>query len=73
MENITFPIGLGQRYTRKGNPYPTVTAAQIEALVESPHSREKADALWFIPSSYSAGWVRNHLVQQELGKFSSKL
>ena len=69
MENITFPIGLGQRYTRRGKPYPTITAAQIEALVETPHSREKADALWYIPSSYSGGWARTHLVQQELGKF----
>lgn len=69
MQDITFPIGLGQRFTRKGKPYPTITAAQIEALVESPHSREKADALWFIPSSYSGGWARTHLVQQELGKF----
>ena len=69
MQDITFPIGLGQRYTRRGNPYPTITAAQIEALVESPHSREKADALRYIPSSYSGGWARTHLVQQELGKF----
>ena len=69
MENITFPIGLGQRYTRKGNPYPTITAAQIAALVESPHSREKADALWYIPSCYSGCWARTHRVQQELGKF----
>ena len=69
MQNITFPIGLGQRFTRKGKPYPTINRSQIEALLESPHSREKADALWFIPSSYSAGWARTHLVQQELGEF----
>jgi len=69
MENITFPIGLGQRFTRKGKPYPTITKSQIEALVESPPSREKARALWFIPSSYSDGWARTHLVQQELGEF----
>ena len=69
MQDITFPIGLGQRYTRRGKPYPTITAAQIEALVESPHSREKVDALWYIPSSYSGGWARTHLVQQEMGKF----
>ena len=69
MQDITFPMGLGQRFTRKGNPYPTINRSQIEALVESPHSREKTDALWFIPSSYSGGWARTHLVQQELGKF----
>jgi hypothetical protein len=69
MQDITFPIGLGQRFTRKGKPYPTINRPQIEGLVESPHSREKADALWFIPSSYSAGWARTHLVQQELGEF----
>ena len=69
MQNITFPIGLGQRFTRKGKPYPTINRPQIEAIVESPNSREKADALWYIPSSYSVGWARTHLVQQELGKF----
>ena len=59
-----FSHWISQRYTRK-EPYPTITAAQIEALVESPHSREKADAVVH-PSSYSGGWARTHLVQQEV-------
>ena len=50
-------------------PYPTINRSQIELLVESPHSREKADTLWFIPSSYFACWARTHIVQQELGEF----
>ena len=69
MQDITFPIGLGQRFTRKGNAYPTINAPQIYAKGENPPSREKANAEWYIPSSYSGGWARSHLVQQELGEF----
>lgn len=69
MQDITFPMGLGQRFTRKGNPYPTINTAQIDAMRENPPSLEKANARWCIPSSYSGGWARSHSVQQELGKF----
>ena len=69
MKNITFPMGLGQRFTKKDDPYPIIDYEQIEALLESPQARPKENALWFLPSSYSGSWARDYAVQRELGQF----
>lgn len=69
MKETTFPMGYGQKFTKKSGEYPTITYRQIELLASKPLSKPKEFALWFIPSAYSGSWARTHLVQQELGEY----
>jgi len=69
MKDITFPIGSGQKFTRKSGEYPTINYRQIELIARKPDRKPKDCALWFIPSAYSGSWARAHIVQRELGEY----
>lgn len=69
MKDTKFPMGYGQKFTKKSGEYPTITYRQIELIAGRPNSKPKDFALWFIPSAYSGSWARAHIVQQELGEY----
>ena len=69
MKDTEFPMGYGQRFTKKSDEYPIITYRQIELIVEKPNCKPKDFALWFIPSAYSGSWARAHIVQKELGEY----
>ena len=78
-----FPTGTGQSDTRvttlkdgrpnphpcAGTAYPTITEAEIVAMITNPQSVEKQKARWFLPSSYVACDARDHAVQRKIGLF----
>lgn len=66
---IQFPTGGGQRFSKKQNPYGTITAGEIKEMISKPQSQFKENARWFIPSSYFGSWARNFDVQRERGAF----
>ena len=63
--------GFGQYDThgKTGQPYTSVTEADILAMVQDPPSIHKDDAQWFIPSDYLAHDAREHDVQRQHGQF----
>lgn len=66
---IQFPTGDGQRFSKKQNPYGTITAEEIKMMISKPQNQFKENARWFIPSSYFGSWARNFDVQRERGSF----
>jgi len=78
-----FVTGFGQSDTRAemlsdgranpsqfaGQPYETLTGADVAKLVKSPPSVPKDQAQWFIPSTYVAPDARSHEIQRGKGVF----
>ncbi len=80
----SFPTGRGKEFTHSlakrdgtpnrqqfaGQPYPTVTGADIARMVENPPSAVPKDqAQWFIPSTYAEHDARSHEAQEARGSF----
>ena len=69
--NIQFCTGNGQFDTqiKTGQPYQTITLAEIEAMVREPVSVDKDKAQWVIFSDYNKFDARDYGVQTERGSF----
>ena len=52
-----------------GQPYATMTGADVVAMAKNPPSVPKEQARWFIPSEYAAHDARNHEAQRLRGSF----
>lgn len=61
--------GLSDSRLKSGQPYATITFAQIARLAASPLAIAKRDALGFIPSTYAAHDARSQEFQRERGVF----
>jgi len=63
--------GWGQFDTRKGtsDDYKAITGKEIVAMMRKPPSVAKADAQWFIPSTYKARDGREFAAQRDRGEF----
>lgn len=62
----------GSKDTRIHNDtaeYEGITLREIAAMVDHPQATEKADAAFFIPSTYRAHDGRSHAAQRELGEY----
>ena len=65
-------IAAGARDTRineAGSQYDGITIAEIAKLVSEPQATEKADAKFFIPSTYREHDGRSHAAQRERGEY----
>ena len=65
-------LAAGARDTRinqTGSEYDGITIGKIAKLVSEPQATEKADALFFIPSTYREHDGRNHATQREHGEY----
>ena len=65
-------IAAGARDTRineAGSQYDGITIAEIAKLVSDPQATEKADALFFIPSTYREHDGRSHAAQRDKGEY----
>lgn len=61
----------GLNILKAGTPYSGITLREIAAMAKSPRSTEKAQAQFFIPSSYRDHDGRVHAVQRDHGLFHS--
>ncbi len=66
----------GQDGNRRTNPHPkagldydTISPQEILEMVENPHSVDKGEGRWVIPSTYACPDARAHSVQREKGQF----
>jgi hypothetical protein len=65
-------IAAGARDTRineAGSQYDGITIAEIAKLVSEPQATEKADAKFFIPSTYREHDGRSHAAQRDKGEY----
>ena len=69
--DLLFCTGFGQYDTRKGKSehYTGITGNEIVAMLSNPPSVPKAQAQWFIPSTYKASDGREFDVQRERGEY----
>ena len=72
MADIRFLMAHGSRFTlidRPDQTYPSISWADIVRMVKEPQAKDKADADFFIPSTYVAHDGRSHDAQRERGKY----
>jgi hypothetical protein len=67
--SITLSSGKQNTAALAGQPYTSVTEADILAMAANPPSIHKDDAQWFIPSDYLAHDGREHDAQRQHGQF----
>lgn len=61
--------GNANPHSSAGQPYDTISAAAIHAMVLNPPSAPKEQGQWFIPSAYHEHDARSHAVQRTQGRF----
>ena len=66
---LTAPGSLFTLISKPGTTYPGITWREILDLVRDPQAKEKAEADFFIPSTYRAHDGRAHDAQRERGVF----
>ncbi len=72
MSDVRFLMAHGSLYTLKDRPdmvYPGISWPEIVRMVKEPQAKDKADASFFIPSTYRQHDGRAHQAQRERGAF----
>ena len=72
MSDVRFLTAPGSLFTlinKPGTTYPGITWSELLAMVRTPQAKEKAEADFFIPSTYRAHDGRAHDAQRERGVF----
>jgi hypothetical protein len=72
MSDVRFLLAHGSLYTLKDRPdqvYPGISWPDIVRLCKEPQAKDKADADFFIPSTYRAHDGRAHQAQRDRGAF----
>ena len=72
MSETRFLMAHGSLYTLKDRPdqvYPGISWPEIVRLCKEPQAKDKADASFFIPSTYRAHDGRTHQAQRDRGAF----
>ncbi len=72
MSDIRFLMAAGSYFTLIDKPdqtYPGISWPDIVKMVKEPQAKDKADADFFIPSTYRANDGRSHDAQRERGLF----
>jgi len=72
MSDIRFLMAAGSYFTLIDKPeqsYPGISWPDIVKMVKEPQAKDKADADFFIPSTYRASDGRSHDAQRERGLF----
>ena len=72
MSNVRFLKAHGAFFTLKNNEgqtYPSISWKEIVALAHTPQAKDKADADFFIPSTYVGHQGRSHDAQRAYGVF----
>lgn len=72
MSDVRFLMAHGSLYTLKDRPdmvYPGISWPEIVRMVKEPQAKDKADASFFIPSTYRQHDGRAHQAQRDRGAF----
>ena len=72
MSDVRFLTAPGSVFTlihKPGTTYPGITWSELLAMIRTPQAKEKAEADFFIPSTYRAHDGRAHDAQRERGVF----